>query len=231
MTYVLHRRRDTGLDEDRLNRLMTGLVVSGFAGAKALYLFLYWDTFRTFGEMLAEIRYGFVFFGGFLGAAAWGFWFLRRHGASFRKAADVFAPALALGHAFGRVGCFAAGCCYGAPTDLPWGLAFRHPESAVPPALRGTPLHPTQLYEAGLDLAIFAFLHFVLAPRAGGGRVVRGSVFAAYVVLYGGARFFVETLRADDRGFYAFGLSVSQWVGLLAAGAAAAWLARRHRGR
>ena len=93
---------------------------------------------------------------------------------------DVFAPAIALGHAIGRVGCFAAGCCWGAVCRLPWAVTFRNPEAhrlvGVP---LGIPLHPTQLYEAAAEAIIFVFLYrrFQRPHRA-------GTIIGWYLVLF-----------------------------------------------
>jgi phosphatidylglycerol:prolipoprotein diacylglycerol transferase len=114
------------------------------------------------------------------------------------------APGIALGQTLGRIGCFFAGCCYGAECHLPWAVTFTSPRSL---ARLGIPLHPTQLYEAALNLSIFGFLYFFLGPR----RKFEGQVFGAYVLLYPAARFFVEFFRDDPRGSVGV-LSTSQML-------------------
>lgn len=106
---------------------------------------------------------------------------------------NVLTPSVVLAHAIGRVGCFLAGCCYGAPTDLPWGIVF--PETSFPSIqYHAAPLHPTQLYETFFLLALFCVL-------------IRTAVFqyrvTAYLLLYGLFRFFIEYVRADERGVIA----------------------------
>jgi phosphatidylglycerol:prolipoprotein diacylglycerol transferase len=129
--------------------------------------------------------------GGFLAAA----WYVRKRRMPALATCDAFAPGLAFGHALGRVGCFAAGCCYGKPTNHFWGVTFTSP---VAQAWVGTPLgvalEPTQLFEAAVELANFFVLMWLLKRKKFDGQVV-----AAYFILYGVARYFLEFLR-DDPG-------------------------------
>ena len=135
--------------------------------------------------------------------------------------------ALCFGHAVGRLGCLAAGCCYGRPTSLPWGIALGgDPASSTPPELWGIPLHPVQLYESLANADIGLFLLTCLLPRARRRELVPGTVFLAYAALYGAARFLIEFFRFDDRGASLPPFSVSQWLAL-AAVAAAGWLMLR----
>ena len=130
----------------------------------------------------------------------------------------TFAVVLPLGHAIGRLGCLAAGCCYGRHTDLPWGVAMDGDPSR----------HPTQLYEAILNgLIAFAVARVGLA-RTRDGRWLPGSALLLYIALYAVARFVVEIFRGDDRGAYMLGLSPSQFVAVAALlGAGSVALARR----
>ncbi|MBW2099219.1 MAG: prolipoprotein diacylglyceryl transferase, partial [Deltaproteobacteria bacterium] len=115
-------------------------------------------------------------------------------------------PSLALGHFFGRLGCFSAGCCYGKLPDLPWAVTFTNPDSLAP---LGVPLHPTQLYSAANNLIIFGFL--LLFKRI---KKFEGQLFWIYVLLYGITRSIIEIFRGDPRGGVLFGiLSVSQTIG------------------
>jgi phosphatidylglycerol:prolipoprotein diacylglycerol transferase len=111
------------------------------------------------------------------------------------RTCDAFAPGLALGHAIGRVGCFAAGCCYGKPTSHFWGVTFTNP---LAHEIVGTPLgqalEPTQLFESAVELTIFFILSWLLVRKK-----FEGQVFGAYLFLYGIARFFLEFIR-DDHG-------------------------------
>ncbi|MEJ7711246.1 MAG: prolipoprotein diacylglyceryl transferase family protein [Pyrinomonadaceae bacterium] len=111
------------------------------------------------------LRSGGVFYGGFIGAVIVGYLLIRRYGLPWWQTADAFAPGIALGQAIGRQGCFAAGCCWGKPTTLPWGVMFSergHQVTGVPIDVH---LHPTQLYESFASLAIFFFSSGCIAER------------------------------------------------------------------
>jgi phosphatidylglycerol---prolipoprotein diacylglyceryl transferase len=162
---------------------------------------------------------GLVYYGGVVGAAIVAASFARRERWSFWVLGDVFAPGVALGHALGRLGCFAAGCCFGKPS--PWGLAF--PVGSVafdelgalgqlaPDASFTPPLHPTQLYEAGGELAIFALL-LVVRPRL---RDRPGALVLAYAALYAVLRFVVELFRGDAARGYVVELATPRLAGWL----------------
>ena len=153
---------------------------------------------------------GLVFYGGFLLAALVGVIFTRYRGYAVDEIADCLAPALALGQGIGRWGCFFAGCCYGKPTPLPWGVRFKDPASLAP---LGVQLHPVQLYESAGDLLIAALLWLMLQRRKDD---AHGEIFWLYVLLYGILRFAMETLRGDDRGPVYGGLAPSQIIALVA---------------
>jgi len=172
---------------------------------------------------LATFRAGGVFFGGLIAALLVAFFYLRRKRLPALAVADAVAPAIALGHVLGRVGCFLAGCCWGQQCDLPWAVTFTDP---LAQELFGTPLwvplHPTQLYEAFAEAVIFVilYLRFRRAHRPGG-------IIGLYLVLYPAARFGVEFVRAHDVANPQLGPLLSeQWValGLMAGGA---WLLAR----
>jgi phosphatidylglycerol---prolipoprotein diacylglyceryl transferase len=108
---------------------------------------------------------------------------------------DAFSPGLALGHSIGRLGCFAAGCCYGKETHHWWGVVFRNPlANQITGTPLNVPLEPTQLFEAAVELANFIFLMWLLKRRK-----FDGQVFGAFLFIYGVARFFLEFIR-DDPG-------------------------------
>lgn len=210
--WALAHRADAGLSEDEAWSVIYWVFGGAFAGGKLLYLVV---GDADWSDPFGVLRYGFVFYGGVLGALAGGAWLCRRRGWSFFKLADLFIVPLPLGHAIGRLGCLAAGCCYGSPTALPWGVS-----------LAGAHRHPVQLYEALLNLGLFAGLAFYAAPRARAGRWRPGGVLAAYAAVYAAIRFAVEFWRDDPRG--AWGpLAPSQWIALGAAAAASAWFAGR----
>jgi phosphatidylglycerol:prolipoprotein diacylglycerol transferase len=131
-----------------------------------------------------------MFFGGFLGGFILGAFYIRKQGISVLKIADAVAPALGLGLFFTRIGCFLNGCCFGKPSTLPWAMNF--PDECVAGAspVGGLALHPTQLYESIFGLALFFFLNNRLKKP---GRL--GSVFAQFLIFYGGFRFGIDFIR------------------------------------
>jgi phosphatidylglycerol:prolipoprotein diacylglycerol transferase len=216
--WLVARRDALGLTTDQVWDAVYWIFGGAFAGGKLMYFLV---TPGSFALTLEALRYGFVFYGGLLGGLAAGLWWARRHKLDFLKLADWFMTALALGHGIGRFGCLAAGCCYGRHTDLPWGVP-----------LAGDPSrHPTQVYEALLNLALFGFLARFVLPRVADGRRPAGTGLVAYILGYAALRFAVEFLRGDDRGAFVAGLSPSQWVALAAAGATLAAVASRRKSR
>jgi phosphatidylglycerol:prolipoprotein diacylglycerol transferase len=180
---------------------------------------------------------GLTYYGGFFGATGAAVVLLRRDRFPFWKAADMAGFAVPMGLAFGRMGCLLAGCCFGAPTLLPWGLSFppRSPASEEQAKAHliesvktwSNPVHPTQIYESAASLLVAFVCLFVVLPR----KRYDGQVFAASLALYAVARFLVEILRRDARGGM-LGLSTSQLIGLgLVAVAVAIHRARAPRAR
>jgi len=215
--WLKSRAGEMALDEERFWRLIYYLFFGAIAGGKLLFVLLNWQAFAS-GQMglLRDFRFGFVYFGGFVGVVVMGFVFCRGSYGEFIRRADYFTSILPVGHALGRLGCFAAGCCYGRPTDIPWAVRFTDQRSLVPPSLLGTHLHPTQLYEALGNLAIAAVL-FRLLKRVKEGGLKAGAVFYSYILMYSVLRFVVEIYRGDDRGAFVAGLSPSQWISIVAA--------------
>jgi phosphatidylglycerol---prolipoprotein diacylglyceryl transferase len=186
------------IDPDDAWNLGIVVVLCGIVGAKVLYIINDWGYYTAHPRDIFSIntlQAGGVFSGGLLAALVAGAWFLRKHRMPAMATCDAFAPGLAFGHAIGRVGCFAAGCCYGKPTTHIWGVTFKNPLAYE---LVGTPLNvrlePTQLFEAAVELANFFFLMWLFKRKK-----FDGQVFAAYLILYGIARYFLEFIR-DDPG-------------------------------
>jgi phosphatidylglycerol:prolipoprotein diacylglycerol transferase len=231
ISYVLGQQKRTPLTENQLWSLIYALFIGAIVGGKLAYAAASWSDGDGFWNAIRNFRYGFVFYGGFIGSTLCGLAYVWRHRWSPWKLADPFAGALPLGHAIGRLGCFAAGCCYGGPTDLPWGMRFTDPQALVTPGLIGVPLHPSQLYESMGNLLIFAFIHFRWLAK-GKRPSFEGEAFLAYALLYAALRFAVEATRADDRGAFVLGLSPSQWGAILVAAVSAAlWIRGRSRSR
>ena len=208
---AMTRGKNRGLDSNRVLDLGIYIIIAALVGAKLLLLVVDRDQFRSLSDLFSLVRAGGVFYGGLLVAVAVAFWYMNKHRMPFWTTCDVFAPAIALGHVTGRLGCMAAGCCYGKPTDVPWAIVFTNPLAA---ANVGTPLniplHPTQLYEAGAELLILVLL---LATEKRW-RPFPGRTFWAYMLLYAISRYIIEFYRGDPRGVI-FGVSTSQFISLL----------------
>lgn len=187
-----------GIDPENAWNFGILVVLSGIVGAKILYIINDWSTYVAHPReifSLSTLQAGGVFSGGLIGALIAAVWFIRKHHMPALATCDGFAPGLALGHAIGRIGCFAAGCCYGKPTTHFWGVTFTNPlASALVGTPLGVPLEPTQLFESAVELANFFILMWMLKRKK-----FDGQVFAAYVILYGVARYFLEFIR-DDPG-------------------------------
>ena len=274
LAYREARRR--GLDGGRVLDLAFWLTVAGLVGSRLAYGVVNFADFgracadggdaghRALAEWLSDCtrifhvwQGGLVFYGGVVGAAAVAAWFARRERWSFWAVGDVFAPGLAVGHVLGRLGCFAAGCCFGKASTVPWAVAFPRASVAyeelasagavAPGASLTPPLHPTQLYEAAGELALFALL-LRLRPRLA---ARPGALLLLYAAGYALVRFAVELFRGDFARLYVLDLplprlaawlrlparepvllSVGQLMSLLVlAGAAVAWWHRRRAWR
>jgi phosphatidylglycerol:prolipoprotein diacylglycerol transferase len=203
-------RRD-GLNEDFAWNL--GLVsnFSGIAGAKLLLLANDWGHYSSTPRDLLQA--GGVWSGGLIAAVGCGLLYVKYSKKPLLRTLDSFTPGIAFGHGVGRLGCFAAGCCYGKPTDLPWGVVFTNP---LAKSLTGTPLgvrmHPTQIYEFLAEMLIFAVLMWTWKRRQ-----FAGQVFGTYAFLYGTARYFLEFYRDDPERGSMFGgiMTTTQFVSLL----------------
>jgi phosphatidylglycerol:prolipoprotein diacylglycerol transferase len=211
---AMRRARRWGLDANRILDLGIYIIIAALVGAKLLLLIVDFDQFsRSPGDLFSIVRSGGVFYGGLILAVLVGFWYVIRHGLPLWTTCDVFAPGIALGHVTGRLGCLAAGCCYGRPTDVPWAITFTNALAAANVGTPlGIPLHPTQIYEAGAELLILGLL---LATERRG-RPFPGRTFWTYMLLYAISRFIIEFYRGDPRGEM-LGFSTSQFISLVLA--------------
>jgi phosphatidylglycerol:prolipoprotein diacylglycerol transferase len=210
---AMARAKSRGMDPTRALDLGIYIIISALVGAKLLLLVVDFNQFtRDPAALLSLARSGGVFYGGLILAVLVAIWYMRRHRMPLWTTCDVFAPGIALGHAVGRLGCLAAGCCYGRPTSVPWAITFTNPEAA---ANVGTPLnvplHPTQLYESGAEFVILA----LLLATENTGRTFSGRTFWLYMLLYGISRFVLEFFRGDPRGVVFGAISTSQFISLL----------------
>ena len=162
--YMYRQAKNQGLDANRLLDAAFYIIMVSLFGAKLiLFSRRYFLVYPKYPKELFWIaRSGGVFQGGLAFGIVFALWYLRRRGFPTWKVADIAAPALALGHGFGRIGCFMAGCCYGKECALPWGVTFH---DAYANQLTGIPLnqplHPVQLYESGLNFPNFLVLTLI----------------------------------------------------------------------
>ena len=180
-----------GIAREHVDDILPWILLGTMAGAR-LYFIVQNDPMAYVQEpwrILALWKGGLAFFGGLFGGILGGYLYTRRHGLRFGQVADLFAPAIAIGAAIGRIACGLAGMDYGTATRLPWGFVYTHPSSYAP--IDGVPRHPVQFYELGGDLIIAALL---LKLR---GRLPDGGLFLLYLVLFSVLRFFLFFVRGD----------------------------------
>jgi phosphatidylglycerol:prolipoprotein diacylglycerol transferase len=206
-----------GLPRQKIYDLSLWMLLAGLIGSKILMLFTE-PEYRENPMQLVSLdflRSGGVWYGGLLGGVLVGYLLMKRYQLPWWKTADAFAPGLAVGNFFGRQGCFAAGCCWGKPTTLPWGVKFTEQGHQITGVPTDTYLHPTQLYESFAMLLVFFFL-FWLHKR----KRFSGQVILAYALLYSVIRFAIEFVRDDPRGDILglttlTGLSTSQLISII----------------
>jgi phosphatidylglycerol:prolipoprotein diacylglycerol transferase len=206
--------------------LVGGVIV----GARTLYVLTYWKSQfagQPFWHILNLRSGGLVFYGGLIGAVIATYVYLRVKKQPVWKVADALAPSIALGHAFGRIGCLMYGCCYGRACDLPWAIQFPPDHPTFP-----NHVHPTQIYESLLNVSLYLALAWFYRRKR-----YDGHVFGIYLVSYAIIRSFVELFRGDyPASQYHFGgwVSPGQFVsvGILLAGGFLLWkLAPNHADR
>jgi phosphatidylglycerol:prolipoprotein diacylglycerol transferase len=204
----LRESRKVGYEPQALMDTIFYIVLAGIIGSRVFYVAQNFSAYAANPlDILKLWEGGLVFYGALLGGLPVGWYFMKRHGYAFWTLFDVFAPSIAVGQAFGRIGCFFAGCCYGCRTDVPWAVTFTHPQSLAP---RGIPLHPTQLYTSFALFAIFIIL-YGLRNRTR----FSGQLASIYLMLHSMARFSVEFFRDDARPYFeGMTISVTQIISI-----------------
>jgi phosphatidylglycerol:prolipoprotein diacylglycerol transferase len=199
-----------GLTPGLTRDLSFWMVCAGLVGSRLFYVALHWSRYKSgpVYEIFDWFGGGLMFQGGLLAAALVAFLLLRRGKISFLRAGDALAPALSLGQAVGRVGCFLAGCCHGrtAPDNFPFSVSF--PEGGGAPS--GVPLYPTELMECFglLALTSFLFLRLKKSPYT------PGRVLGFYLLFSGLLRFVLDYYRGDNRGPLVFGMAPTSYIAL-----------------
>jgi phosphatidylglycerol:prolipoprotein diacylglycerol transferase len=184
-----------GLPVGRFYDLCFYSVLGALVGSRLLYILLELPQFIAHPlKIFALWEGGLIFHGGLIAAVGVAFYYMARHAIPWRQAFDALAVGMPVGQALGRVGCFMAGCCYGAPSHLPWAVTFAAQDTLCP--IR-EPLHPSQLYEAGMLLGVFAVIYSLRTRKR-----YHGQLALAYFCLAGLVRFVSEFFRhpADYRG-------------------------------
>ncbi len=228
IVWIHYEAKRLGEPVEKITDLCFYIIIASIVGSRLYYVvFEQPDFFSHPLDFFKIWEGGLSFYGGFLGANAIGFWYLHRHRLGFWKVSDIFVTGLAIGHAIGRLGCFAAGCCYGRPVPegFHWGVIFpNNPESLAPPDIF---LYPTQLMEFAAEIFIFFVLVMFRKKKK-----FDGQVMLLYLILYPVFRVFAEPFRGDQaRDLVLQGsLSVSQIVSiLLAVSAVLVWVFRSRK--
>jgi len=217
--FSLWLAKKEGLDTRQISDLIFFSILIGLLGAK---LFLIFTEFKIYinnpKELINMIRSAGTFYGGLIFGGLFAVWYIRKKKLDLKKIADILAPAIALAHFFGRLGCFSAGCCFGRLSHGFCQVIFTSHEARTTGVPLNTPLYPTQLIESILNLINFIILFFYYKKRR-----FPGQVFLLYIFNYSIIRFGVEFFRGDlDRG-YIFGgishpfssLSVPQFISII----------------
>lgn len=205
---ALRESRRLRLDEDRVITVILVALVAGVLGARGLYVIEHIEEFRgRWAGILALWQGGLTLYGGIIAGTLGGLLSARQLGLPMWIVADALTPSLALGTAFGRVGCYLNGCCYGHPTHMPWGVVFP-PDSFASLEFGTTPVHPSQVYFAIAGLVLFLLMWF-LRRRV----ETPGVLFWLFVTLFAVVRIpldFTRAYDADSRLFTAGGAPVTE---------------------
>ena len=196
MTYITKYSDNIPVKKDQMYDFLFYLIVVSIIGARLLYVLVNMDSFIQHPlDVIKVWQGGLVFYGGFIAAVLYALLYCKYKKINIKRLADVFAPALALGHSFGRIGCLLSGCCYGKETHCFISVNNRY---------------PTQIFEAAGNLIIFFILHKLYKKS-----YKDGYVFLLYLIFYSVLRFSIEFFRGDDRGSFFLGLSPAQNISIV----------------
>ncbi|NRT90497.1 prolipoprotein diacylglyceryl transferase [Clostridium beijerinckii] len=200
----INKGKKKGYDEDSLLNLVILAVIGGALGGKGLFILTEIKDIIKEPSILLNFGYGFVIYGAIGGGALAMYLYSRKKSWNIVEMLDMTVPGLAIAQGFGRVGCFLAGCCYGAETKLPIGVAF--PKGSLAPT--GIHVHPTQIYSSIFDFLLgFMLLYYSKKEKQ------KGKIVGLYLIVYSIGRFLVEFLRDDPRGNIGI-LSTSQFIAI-----------------
>lgn len=196
MTYITKYSNNIPVKKDQMYDFLFYLIVISIVGARLLYVLVNIDSFIQHPlDVIKVWQGGLVFYGGFIAAVLYALIYCKYKKINIKRLADVFAPALALGHSFGRIGCLLSGCCYGRETHCLVSINNRY---------------PTQIFETIGNLIIFFILHKLYKKSH-----KDGHIFLLYLIFYSVLRFSIEFFRGDDRGSFFLGLSPAQNISIV----------------
>src|SRR2546425_5732771 len=208
--WLLVRRwaRKSGMPGEKIDGLLIWIITGTVIGARLYYVVQNdpGDYLRAPWQILAVWEGGLAYFGGLFGAMLAAYLYTRREKLAFSRIADLFAPAIPIASALGRISCGLAGMDYGTPTRLPWGIIYTNPNSYAP--ADGVPRHPDQYYELVGDLIIAGVL---IKLR---GKLSDGGLFLSFLILFSILRFFIFFVRGSVFPV-ALGLKNAQWTALV----------------
>ncbi|MDR2676813.1 MAG: prolipoprotein diacylglyceryl transferase [Endomicrobium sp.] len=212
LLYSIRKSKEKIISENDLSSLSIYIAIVSIIGARLFFVFIdNLNSIITLSPSMIIFKLwhgGLVYYGAFISATFFILIYIKIKKISLFKLSDLFAPALALGHAIGRIGCFFAGCCYGKKVDnIPSLLSTFINNISL--KTNGALLHPTQLYEAFTNFLLFLFLHFYSKRKH-----KSGVLFAFYLIYYAFVRFNIEFLRGDYRGVKYYNFSISQIISI-----------------
>ena len=184
------RARLANVHGDVIADVTLSLMVGSIVGARFVYVTTYWKqefADQPFSEVFMIQHGGLVYYGGLIGAMISAFGYLYWKKLPVWKIADILAPSIALGSVFGRIGCLLNGCCYGRACDLPWAIHFPADHET-----HGAGVHPTEIYDALLNLILYVFLAWLFRRKK-----FDGQIFATYLIIYAVFRSIAEYFRGD----------------------------------
>lgn len=202
---VTYRGKKRGYDEDSILNMSIIAVISGVLGGKLLYIITEIKSYIDDPKQFLDFGNGFVIYGAIICGGLGVYIYAKRKKWDVLKVLDLTIPSIPLAQGFGRIGCFLAGCCFGAPVKNPsWGVIFKNSQIAP----NNIPIYPTQIYSSIFDFCLAAFLLYYSKKER-----KKGSIFSIYIIIYSIGRFFIEFVRDDPRGNVG-ALSTSQFISI-----------------
>lgn len=207
--YAIRQSAGLGIDKDTVSEMALLIIIAAYVGGKVFLWFGNWDYYMQNPAKMVELSgSGFVFYGSFIFCILSLLVFFRIKKIKTAPMFDVLAVSTALVHAFGKLGCFFAGCCHGKVCAPSMGIVYNHPKSNAEPL--HVPLYPVQLIDAVIlfTAAIVLYNYRKKVPY-------QGALMVGYVLIYGTGRFFTEFLRGDEERGFIGALSQSQWISIV----------------